>query len=44
MAKILASPPDLIISSVTMTGMNGWALIRKFRAHAELAFIAITSR
>lgn len=39
MAKVLASPPDLIISSVEMQGMDGWALVRRLRARPELAFI-----
>jgi CheY-like chemotaxis protein len=39
MAKALTTRPDLIISDVMMPGMDGWALVRKLRAHAELAFI-----
>lgn len=39
MAKALTSRPDLIISDVLMPGMDGWALVRKLRAHTELAFI-----
>jgi DNA-binding response OmpR family regulator len=39
MAKALASRPDLIISNVHMRGMDGWSLVRKLRAHAELAFV-----
>lgn len=39
MAKALTSRPDLIISDVMMPGMDGWSLVRKLRAHAELAFI-----
>ena len=39
MAKALTARPDLIISDVMMPGMDGWSLVRKLRAHAELAFI-----
>jgi len=46
LAKALAARPDLIISDVHMPGMDGWALVRRIRAHAELGcvpFIFLTS-
>ncbi len=39
LAKALAVRPDLIISDVHMRGMDGWALVRRLRASAELAFV-----
>jgi CheY-like chemotaxis protein len=39
LAKALAVRPDLIISDVHMRGMDGWSLVRRLRAHAELAFV-----
>ncbi len=39
MAKALATRLDLIISNVHMRGMDGWSLVRKLRANADLAFV-----
>jgi CheY-like chemotaxis protein len=33
----LARPPALVISDVLMPGMNGWRLVRRLRAHRQLA-------
>src|SRR2546421_573314 len=33
--------PDLIISDVMMPRLDGWAMVRKLRAHPQLAFIPV---
>ena len=46
LAKAMADPPDLIISDVVMPGISGWTLVRKLRAHRQLAltpFIFLTA-
>ncbi len=39
LAKATADPPDLVISDVMMPSMSGWTLVRRLRAHRELALI-----
>jgi CheY-like chemotaxis protein len=39
LARAMTDPPDLVISDVMMPGMSGWTLVRKLRAHPQLALI-----
>ncbi|HTR50623.1 MAG TPA: response regulator [Kofleriaceae bacterium] len=41
LARALARPPDLLITDVMMPKMDGWALVRQLRAHAELAMLPV---
>ncbi|WP_017318515.1 response regulator [Mastigocladopsis repens] len=41
LAKIEASPPDLLLVDVIMPGMNGYELTRNIRQNEKLPFIPI---
>ena len=41
LARALARPPDLLITDVMMPRLDGWALVRQLRAHAELAMLPV---
>ncbi len=41
LARALARPPDLLITDVMMPKMDGWALVRQLRSHAELAMLPV---
>ena len=41
LARALARPPDLLITDVMMPKLDGWALVRKLRAHGELAMLPV---
>jgi CheY-like chemotaxis protein len=41
LARALARPPDLLITDVMMPQMDGWALVRQLRSHAELAMLPV---
>jgi DNA-binding response OmpR family regulator len=39
--RALARTPDLLITDVMMPRMDGWALVRQLRAHAQLAMLPV---
>lgn len=39
--RALARAPDLLITDVMMPRMDGWALVRQLRAHAQLAMLPV---
>jgi DNA-binding response OmpR family regulator len=41
LARALARTPDLLITDVMMPKLDGWALVRQLRSHAELAMLPV---
>ncbi|MEJ7604543.1 MAG: response regulator [Kofleriaceae bacterium] len=41
LARALARTPDLLITDVMMPKMDGWALVRQLRSHAELVMLPV---
>ena len=41
LARALVRTPDLLITDVMMPKMDGWALVRQLRSHAELAMLPV---